>query len=118
MNDHEETNSDFLEKYLNEDSFIEYSGEMFNGKQNLIKVWKSEFYYFSNIFLTLKKYLQLLIKTGLTLLFLKGIGMLKEISLTIHTKYILFMNLNGNIIKYMKFMYIGITNHTTKNGIN
>lgn len=50
INDHEETKSDFLEKYLNEDSFIEYSGEMFNGKQNLIKVWKSEFYFFSNVF--------------------------------------------------------------------
>lgn len=55
MNDHEETNSDFLEKYLNEDSFIEYSGETFNGKQNLIKVWKSEFYYFSNVFFDTKE---------------------------------------------------------------
>ena len=99
MSDHQEVKFDTLKKYLEEDVSIEYSGEIFNGKQNLIEVWKSEFWYFSDIFLTKKTYLQLLIKTDPTPLFLKQTGKLKGISLTIPTRYILFMNLNGNTIE-------------------
>ena len=50
MSDHQEVKFDTLKKYLEEDVYIEYSGEIFNGKQNLIEVWKSEFWYFSDIF--------------------------------------------------------------------
>ena len=50
MNDHQESNSNLLKKYLDEDVFIEYSGKIYNGKQNLIEVWKAEFYYFSDVF--------------------------------------------------------------------
>lgn len=118
MNDHQESSFNLFKKYLDEDVFIEYSGKIYNGKQNLIEVWKSEFYYFSDVFLTKKKYLQLLIKTDPTPLFSKQIGMLVEISPTIVIRYILFMNLNGNTIEYLKFMFIGTMNHITKNGIN
>ena len=50
MNDHQESNSNLLKNDLDEDVFIEYSGKIYNGKQNLIEVWKAEFYYFSDVF--------------------------------------------------------------------
>ena len=46
MNDHQEVKFHTLKKYLDEDVSIEYSGKLYNGKQNLIEVWESEFYYF------------------------------------------------------------------------
>ena len=49
MNDHQEVKFHTLKKYLDEDVIMEYSGKIYNGKQNLIEVWKSEFYYFSNV---------------------------------------------------------------------
>ncbi len=55
MSDHQEVVFNTLDKYLEEDASIEYSGEIYNGKQNLIEVWKSEFYYFSDIFFDKKE---------------------------------------------------------------
>ena len=55
MIDHQEVMSNTLDKYLKEDAFIEYSGEIYNGKQNLLKIWKAEFYYFSDVFFDKKE---------------------------------------------------------------
>ena len=55
MNDHQESSFNLFKKYLDEDVFIEYSGKIYNGKQNLIEVWKAEFYYFSDVFFDKKE---------------------------------------------------------------